>query len=152
MEDENKKDLILRTINDMKGAEEGEIMAKLDSLVGPADKGETRLCACGYRVPTAGLPIVNTGVVQAMTNVCTKCTEDAKGVAHLCCSSCKEVFVHVNPFQEKTGFCYEAGKYYHTMECPQCSKSEGGAVVEKIIYYKKKGVVYEDGLQKKIVK
>jgi hypothetical protein len=148
----SKEDKIREILAQMSHAHPAEILQEVEKSIGAPVNEETRLCACGYRVNKSSLPVVDTGVVRAVNNVCLKCTEDAKQVAHLCCTNCKEVFNHSEPFQEKTGFSYEAGKYYHTMECPHCSSAEGGLVIEKILYYKKNGIPYEDGIQKKIVK
>lgn len=109
----------------------------------PVRKVEYR-CACGLIKPVEQFPIVNTGVCNALYNVCQECIAHAEKVSHLCCFTCKEVYAHTEPgAKDKTGFVFQPGKFYHSKHCPQCSSNGKSHIAEMLVYFKKNKIPYK---------
>lgn len=100
-------------------------------------------CACGLEKPIEKFSIVNTGVCNAIYNVCQECIAHAEKVSHLCCYSCKEIYAHIEPGKkDKTGFIFQPGKFYHSKHCPQCTDSGKAHIAEMLVYFKKNNIPY----------
>lgn len=141
---------LVQHISELKNPDPGQVFDLLNKHVGKVEAPEPvilkRKCACGYVKPVSEFRIVNTGVIPtALDNVCSGCrVECDKTVAHLCCVSCKEVFGHFYPGKDPTGFTTHIGKYYHTQECPQCSKQNFSPILEQILFYKLNDIPYNE--------
>ncbi len=124
-------DKVLLFLNDMK-----------DQPSLPEIKTEYR-CACGHIKPVESFPIVNTGVCDAVYNVCAECVTQAEKVSHLCCFTCKEVYAHVEPgAKDKSGFKFEPGKFYHSKHCPTCTTTGKSTIAEMLVFYKRNNIPY----------
>lgn len=119
--------------------------------------GERVECFCKkYVAPTDMLQIINTGLVKGVVSkVCRDCPnkarEEIRKLFAIVCVGCKEVVVYSEPYVEKTGFKWEAGKVYHVPCCPTCvgHTFHSSPVLEQKIFYKERGIPYkDDGVQK----
>lgn len=64
-----------------------------------------------------------TGVVRAMDLLCPKCAQQAlKDTCQLVCLTCCTLVTRMQKLKTESGFLFEAGKYYHTKDCPHCLK------------------------------
>lgn len=119
-----------------------EAMKVLDEVAGKPDYAkllEDKItCVCGRNMSVAAYPIVNTGVVSVVYNVCPGCRREADSLAHLCCLKCRMTVGHLYPHKEPTGFEFVGGKFYHINSCPQCEPKEKGRadVVEKVLFFR----------------
>lgn len=83
-----------------------------------------RVCCpqCKAWVDFKDLKLVNTSKAFGIVDpVCDKCAPMFKDFAKIACIRCKQVTAclpkHTDP---KSGFKFEAGKYYHVDKCPEC--------------------------------
>ncbi len=95
------------------------------------------------RIPTTG---VVKGVMDCFCSACAKeHPKEVSALARIVCAGCREVVAAVEPFVERTGFPWVAGRFYHVSECPVCSKKLGlteSQIAEKICFYKSRGIPY----------
>ena len=103
-------------------------------------------CACDKVVNVLDMPRRHSGVVQFVDNVCAGCEDQAKGLSPVVCSSCHRVCGRLKPCRDKYGFEVEAGRVYHTVDCPVCQPGkfrEGQSkypIVEMLLFHRKMGV------------
>lgn len=107
-------------------------------------------CACGMLRDQAKMPrIPTTGVVKGVVSlICAGCPAERELAKHakLVCAGCREVLGFVEPGKEKKGgFEWLPGRYYHVPNCPSCKGVgvKSSPVIEKIIFYKERGIPYE---------
>lgn len=117
-----------------------------DPMTRIVDDSTTMKCACDKVVDVMGMPRRNSGVVQFVDNVCAGCEEQAKGLSPVICTTCHRVCGRLKPFKDKHGFEVEAGRAYHTLECPLCQPGKFRAgqvkspIIEMLLYHRKVGV------------
>ena len=100
-------------------------------------------CACGNKVKPLGFQSLFTGAMTVMNNVCPGCREGEKmdrELARFVCVGCRKVVMRVSPHTDPDGFKYQAGRTYHTEQCPACMPGlETSTIVEKVVYMRKQG-------------
>lgn len=106
--------------------------------------------ACSSKVLAQDMHrLKSTGFVKDVQDmVCNKCaityrSELAKA-SRLVCAGCKEVIHVFEPTAEKNGFKYHPNTCYHVAKCPCCCKEklEFSPILEKIAFYKTRGIPY----------
>lgn len=145
---EEKEEKIKHVINEVTGNNltPGEAISLMDEVLGePSFKKltEQMLCACGHSKPVSEFGIVNTGLTDAVYNVCKGCEKQVGELSHLCCLGCKSTVGHMYPHKAPTGFNFSKGKYYHIKECGFCAKDKkkGKAdVLEHVVFCKKNNI------------
>lgn len=66
-----------------------------------------------------------TGIIRARDLLCPLCAAQAlKDSCQLACLSCRTVVTRMQKFKDRTGFLFEAGKFYHLRDCPHCLKGK----------------------------
>lgn len=105
----------------------------------------TMQCACGHLKSINNFPIRNTGVVDAIYNVCKDCHKDSLSAAHLVCISCKTTRSHYEPGKEPLGFEMRKDGFYHITNCAYCTTADKGCspILEQILFYKKNNIPYK---------
>jgi len=99
-------------------------------------------CACNKLVPVGSLRVFNTGVVNAVDNVCKGCVKTYSGLALLVCARCRVVIARVSPHKDKIGFRFDANRAYHTESCPVCDPSVKNGrtmIIEQLLYHRQAG-------------
>lgn len=105
----------------------------------------TYTCICGKQVPVTQLETMNTGVFITYGDACKDCKdgkEFARRTATLVCAKCRRVIMHVRPYEDKTGFRFEAGKVYHMEGCAICDLTgrERFPIIEKALWNRTHGI------------
>ena len=107
--------------------------------------GDKPVCWCICKKPLYTTDIVPTwtGQVHALNNVCKDCTKEASKLATLVCVACKQVVGRLTPHKDKTGFVFEAGKFYHIDFCGTCnverSRNHPSIIIEPYLFQKRLG-------------
>lgn len=100
-------------------------------------------CACGHVKNIAEMQVFNTGVVNAIDNICRGCREHPdKGLARIVCVRCRIVVARVSPHTDPIGFRFDAGRTYHTESCPVCDPSvieKRTLIIEQFLYHRERG-------------
>ena len=102
-------------------------------------------CMCGHLVDVTDLEVINTGVINVVSDTCKNCKEGKEAnrrTALLVCALCKRVIARLYPKTDKQGFTYQAGKAYHTHGCPFCNLSgkENFTIIEKAMWNRAHGI------------
>lgn len=147
-EDQNRAEKLSKasTIIKEHGLEGMEAMKVVDEVVGKPDFSQLMQqkcqCACGKTRPVSAFPVVNTGVIKSVYNVCNDCRKEIDETAHLVCITCKATVGHMIPHKvPSTGFEFTKGQFYHIQRCGGCSEKQGSAeVLEHAIYCKKNNI------------
>jgi hypothetical protein len=100
----------------------------------------TLKCLCGKNMKWADMPVVNTGHMNVFDVVCRGCpavARDIRDLSILVCVGCRKVMGRIPPHEKKSGFRYEAGKFYHINKCPECVPGIDHAdCVEELVWLK----------------
>lgn len=121
-------------------------LPNFENLTEIVDGELTMRCACDYKVKTLDMPRRHSGVVPYIDNLCDGCEKEAKGLAIVVCATCHRVCGRLKPLKDQWGFKVEAGKHYHTKECPACqpAKFKAGQVkspiIEMLLFHRRAGV------------
>lgn len=88
---------------------------------------EHRCRACGEKFGELEFGRHWTGVVWVRDLLCCACAgKFIKDTCQLACLTCQVIATRMQKLKDQSGFVFEAGRFYHTKECPECLKLEAG--------------------------
>jgi hypothetical protein len=102
-------------------------------------------CACQKMVPLSNFRVYNTGLINAVDNVCPGCRHGLEKYAIIVCARCRAVVARIEPHKDKTGFVFEPGRSYHLDCCAICEpqvvveRSEPTFILEMLTFMKMNG-------------
>lgn len=78
---------------------------------------------CGKMMHISEMPIISTGVVNYISDLCAECRKTLQDLAIVVCVNpgCGEV-ARVTPYVDSSGFKFQKGRHYHMRACPKCVK------------------------------
>lgn len=109
--------------------------------------------ACEKRYPMERMHVIPvTSLVKNVTDCfCQSCYDqhrkDLDRMARIVCATCRETVLVLEPHKEQAGgFVWAPGSFAHVAVCPVCADENlpCSPVAEKIAFYKRQGIPYED--------
>ncbi len=102
-----------------------------------------RKCLCGEKRDLADFPTKRSkSGVEFREAVCRQCPvrySQWERLATVICATCRTEIIRLAPHQDKSGFRYEPGGIYHTLECSSCKKGiDRSPIVEKTLWDKQR--------------
>ncbi len=130
--------------NREKQAEAGERIQELAEQGITATQLSQVRCACNKMVSVTEMTPFNTGIMNALDNVCQGCRSNVKGMSIFVCARCRAVVARLAPHTTPSGFKYEPNKTYHLDCCAVCAPEivntqPGSLILEELTFLRKKG-------------
>lgn len=101
-------------------------------------------CACEKTVPVTEMTPFNTGLMNALDNVCAGCVHAVRDMCKMVCARCRAVVARVAPHKRSNGFVYVANRTYHLDCCAVCTPEivntlPGSLILEELAYLRRLG-------------
>lgn len=103
-------------------------------------------CVCGKYLAIGECRVEYSGHVNYVVALCEDHRKDLADYARIVCPRCKMLVLLVKPQKDRFGFEFKRGGVYHVERCRFCAPEvSSAAVVEKILFYKRNGIAYDNG-------
>ena len=107
-------------------------------------------CACNKMVALSLFRVFNTGLINAVDNICPGCRHAGANMAIIVCPRCRHVIGRLPAHKDKTGFEFAANRVYHVDCCGVCEpeliieQQQPTFILEMLRYMKVRGIPVPD--------